>query len=114
MAVLPLYPDVPGLTFPMRESFFKPKVRMDFENGTVQSRARFTRGKKRFGLKYEKIDPVDCETLRAFFDARGGESFSFRHPLTGKTYICIFSDDDFDSSLVVGNWYDLTLNIEEI
>jgi hypothetical protein len=114
MAVLPLYPEVPGLTFPLRESYFKPKVRTEFENGMVQSRARFTRGKRRFALKYEKIDPDDCESLRAFFDARGGEAFRFKHPLTGKIYACIFSDDDFDSSLVVGNWYDLTLNIEEV
>jgi hypothetical protein len=114
VADAPQYPVVPGLTFPLRESYYKPKVRTEFENGMVQSRARFTRGKRRFGLKYDKIDPNDYETLRAFFDARGGESFRFLHPLTGKAYTCIFSDDDFEGSLVEGNWYDLSVNIEEV
>jgi hypothetical protein len=114
MADTPFLPSVDGLTFPLRESFFKPKVRTDFENGIVQSRARFTRGKRRFVLKYDKIDPADCETLRAFFDERGGQSFRFLHPLTGKQFTCIFSDDSFDPSLVEGNWYDVTVNIEEV
>ncbi len=114
MADLPQYPAIHNPTFPLRESFFKPKVRTEFENGTVQSRARFTRGKWRFGLKYDKIDPVDYETLREFFNVRGGESFRFVHPLTGKAYTCIFSDDVFEGNLVEGNWYDVTVNIEEV
>jgi hypothetical protein len=114
MSDTPYFPSVQGLTFPFRESFFKPKVRTEFENGVVQSRARFTRGKKRFVLKYDKIEYQDYEILRAFFDVRGGESFIFTHPLSKKQYTCIFSDDEFEASIVAGNWYDVTIKIEEV
>ena len=114
MADYPNFPTIAGLSYPLREPFYKPKVRTEFENGVVQSRNRFTRGKKRFGLKWEKMPFDDCQTLQAFFDQTGASPFYWVHPLTGKRYTCIFSDDEFDPSLVELDFYDVTVNIEEL
>lgn len=110
----PVFPAVAGLSYPLKESLYKPKVRMDFENGTVQSRARFTRAKRRFALKWEKMPAEDKDKIERFFDNMGGDVFLWKHPITGKQYRCIFSEDTFGPSLVELDFYDLTLNIEEI
>lgn len=110
----PVFPVVAGLSYPLKESFYKPKVRTEFENGVVQSRSRWTRGKKKFALKWEKIPMQDKELLEKFFNDTGGDVFLWKHPLTGKQYKCMFTDDSFDASLVELDDYDLTLNIEEI
>lgn len=110
---LPRFPVVGGLSYPLREPLHKPKNRTEFENGTVQSRVRFTRSRKRFALQYKEIPMEDMERLQAFFDTTGADAFIFTHPLTGREYCCIISDDAFDASLVGLDWYDVNLNIEE-
>lgn len=110
----PYFPKVSGLSYPLKESLYKPKVRTEFENGMVQSRPRFTRAKKRFVLKWEKIPLEDKENLETFFNDIGGGVFIWTHPQTDKEYRCLMSDDTFESSLVEFVWWDVNLNIEEI
>lgn len=110
----PAFPDICPPQTPLKDPLYKPKVRTEFENGTVQSRPRFTRAKKKFVLKWEKISREDRETLEAFFDAIGADVFVYTHPVTGRQYNCIISDDTFDGAYTEGDLSDVTLNIEEI
>ena len=110
---LPRFPVVGGLSYPLREPLHKPKNRTEFENGAVQSRVRFTKSRKRFALQYKEIPLEDMEILQTFFDTVGAGDFIFTHPLTGKEYRCMISDDDFDAALVRLDWYDVNMNIEE-
>ena len=114
MVDYPTFPTIAGLSYPLREPLYKPKSRTEFASGAVQSRDRFTRARKRFALKWEKMPFADCQKLEAFFSKTGADPFYWIHPLTAKKYTCIFSDDEFDASLVELDYYDVTVNIEEV
>ena len=110
----PVFPDIAGLQYPLKEQTYMPKVRTEFENGVVQSRNRFTRPKKRFALKWERMPFEDRQTLDAFFVSTGANVFLWTHPLTGVQYKCIFSDDEFSGDWTELDDSDLTVNIEEV
>ena len=114
MPEYPYFPAIAGLSYPLREPLYKPKIRTEFENGVVQMRNRFTRAKKRFALKWEKMPFEDAQTLQAFFDQTGANVFLWEHPLTHKEYKCVFSDDELDIAFVELDFADVTANIEEI
>ena len=107
------FPTVAGLNYPLKESTFYPKNRTEFENGAVQSRPRFTRAKRKFALKWDKLPLEEKNILEAFFIETGGGEFLWVHPLTGKEYTCLFSDDAFPADLVELDFYNVTVNIEE-
>ena len=114
MADHPRFPDIAGLSYPLKEQTFLPKVRTEFESGVVQSRPRFTRPKKRFALKWSRLPYTDRLTLDAFFASVGADVFIWTHPLTGVDYKCIFSDDELGGDWVELDDSDLTVNIEEV
>ncbi len=113
MADLPRFPDIALPQYPLRDPLFLPKVRTDFESGKVQSRPRFTRSKRRFALKWERLPMEDRQTLEAFFTQIGSDKFIWTHPATGQEYTCIMSDDELDATWTELDDSDVNLNMEE-
>lgn len=63
-------------------------LRSDFTAGYEQTRPKFTRARRQFGLRY-RLEATDLATLRTFETTtlvNGADSFSWTHPLTAVTY----------------------------
>lgn len=110
---LPDFPLIDAPDYPLKEPFYKPQVRNEFENGDVQARPRFTRGRKKFAVAWEKLPHEQYAVLENFFNERQGFLFWWKHPLTGRKYRCRFSGDQLDGELVELDYYKVTVNIEE-
>ena len=70
----------------------KAQVRTPFEGGYVQSRAKYTRTRKRFSLRWKALTEAQFEILENFFDANQGGSFNYAFLGTGDYR---FSSDEF-------------------
>lgn len=64
---LPDFPLIDAPDYPLKEPFYKPQVRNEFENGDVQARPRFTRGRKKFAVAWEKLPHEQYAVLENFF-----------------------------------------------
>ena len=63
-------------------------LRSESEAGYEQTRPKFTRARRSFGLRYRMSD-ADVATLRAFeltTLVNGSDSFTWTHPLTSTSY----------------------------
>lgn len=111
---LPEFPQTLGAPeYPLKEAFYKPQVRTEFENGSVQSRPRFTRGRHQFTLTWDAMPAADYATLEQFFNEFQSCLFWWAHPLTGKRYQCRFSGDKLEGELTELDFYKVSLAIEE-
>ncbi len=72
---------------------WKAQIKSGFENGAMQSRARFTSGKEKFRLSWIRMTKSDFAILKTFFLANIGNSFSWNDADMGETYTVIFSQD---------------------
>ena len=110
---LAVFPAIDAPDYSLKEAFFKPQVRSEFENGSVQSRPMFTRGRKKFSPAWDRLSAAQYAVLEQFFDEQQGNLFWWVHPLSGKKYRCRFSGDSLDGELVELDYYKLTLQLEE-
>lgn len=76
----------------------KSQIRSEFENGTVISRPRYSRGRSMFTLGWSFLHEASYQELVDFFYTNQGYTFSYEHPITGDMLTVRFSDDN------VGEW----------
>ncbi len=87
------------------ETTIKEKFQSDFEAGYVQSRKKFTRGRKKFRLVWDDsghqtLTDDEKEILDQFVNDHAGETILFPHPFKdGVSYNVLFEDDDIEFSL---------------
>ena len=111
---LPEFPQaIDAPEYPLKESFYKPQVRTEFENGSVQSRPRFTRGRRQFTLSWDAMPAEQYAVLEQFFNNYRGCLFWWPHPLTGRRYQCRFSGDRLEGELMRLDYYKVSLGMEE-
>jgi len=111
------WPSIAAPTYPMTVREYKPVIRTEFEGNYVISRPRTTRARKQWSLKWNTMVESDYQILEAFFNTYQGSAFNWTEPGTGTPYICRFSDDSLQSSVVTrGEEYirSVDLNIEEV
>ncbi len=62
-------------------------LRSAVEGGYVQTRARFTRARRRWGLTYLNLPAADITTLRGFEATtlvNGADAFTWTHPISAE------------------------------
>lgn len=95
------------------ESFVKAQTRTPFEDGTVQSRARHTRGRSKWELQYEVLNVNEIYIIRDFFYANQGALFYWTHPMTNIQYEARFSENEINVDIQSPTNCSLTIKIEE-
>lgn len=84
------FPNIKLPNFPLDETPQDPGMRSPMENGSVVSRARYTRTRRTFSLRWSSLPNADKETLFDFYDneIRGSsQTFNWTHPETSKPYV---------------------------
>lgn len=111
------YPAIQNLTgLEIKES--KPANRQTSAAGYTISTARATTAKKEFVLNYTAMPPADKTTLKDFFDANQGKSFTLSSPDPDevKDYTVIFNQDEVSFSAetqLPGKWR-TDVNLKEV
>jgi hypothetical protein len=109
MATYPSSPKPQTIT----ESFIKAQRRTPFEDGSVQSSVKHTRGRGKWELSYEEIFIEDVYTIKTFFYANQGTLFDWVNPMNSTTYSVRFSDDQLQATISSPRDCSMTVAIEE-
>lgn len=96
------------------ESFNKAQIRTPFEDGSVQSRVKHTRGRGMWELSYTEIFIEDAYAIRDFFYANQGDTFNWTHPVSGVVYEVRFSDDEISVEISSPRDCSMSFKIEEV
>lgn len=101
-------------SYGMEEEYYKPQIRAEFENGAVTSRARATKGKRRWPrLTWPALSAADWATLQAFFESKQGATFTWPHPRTAVVHTVRFSGNSLSASYNLPGRVAITLGLEE-
>ena len=90
-------------------------VRSPFEGGYQQTRPRYTRARRRFGVRY-RLQSSDLWTLRTFELTtlrNGADSFTWTHPTTSTSYTVRLAAPIAYARAQYGIW-DVSMTLEEV
>lgn len=109
-----MWPDIQNPST-LQETKIKGQLRSDFENGSVQSAAKWTRSRKKFELSWDSMSKTDKSTLETFFDNNLGGTFTWTNPADNQEYIVRFAEDEINMSPKLGNinYWKVDLELEE-
>jgi len=105
--------------YPLEEEIVKSQVRTEFENGVVQSRARYTTHKYRWTLNYPVMTTVDYQILRAHFYNNVGNTFNWVYPtitsheLSGSTIAVRYTEGSLKASWINKRYWSLSVQLEQ-
>ena len=109
--------DFPTIQLPsgMEEITEDPSLRTEFESGIVQSRARFTRVRRIWQLRWELMRGADYRALRVFYvQMRGGSlSFDWLHPAEVEVFHVRFQGEIRSRNLSHDYW-DVEITLEQV
>ena len=109
--------DWPNVQLPSgcRETTENPAIRTEMESGIVQTRARFTRVRRKWTLSWDYMKGADYRTLRNFFvEMRGSaKSFDWKHPAEGSTFQVRFNGE-IDSNNQSYDYWNVSVSLEEV
>lgn len=113
MATFPTLSEKP--TYPIEKRTEDSAIRSPFENGSVLTRARFTRLRATFTLKWNGMDNTDRDTLMAFWDTMkgGSDSFDWTDPYDSTVYLVRFTGEIKQSQIDTEHW-EIELEIQEV
>lgn len=89
MAVFPTLTQRPSFPLSPDGELGDAVLSSPFEAGYEQTRPKFTRARRNFGVNYKALPDADVATLRAFELTtlrNGADSFTWTHPLSGLGY----------------------------
>lgn len=87
-------PDWDGL----EETNHYPLHKTDSEAGYSITRPSALRSKLQLKLRWSAMPELDYQTLKTFFEANQGGTFSWTHPVSNETYTVRFTSDDLIGS----------------
>lgn len=95
------WPMTQNPAYGFQEEYTKAQIRSKFENGTVQSRAKETKGRHRWPALIWPVLPVaDYETLKTFFETNQGSAFDWTHPQSSVVYPVRFIGDSLKATYI--------------
>ena len=108
------FPSLPAPTYPLTISTEDPALKSDFENGSQQTRPKFTRQRQAWGLSWNALTTADRETLAAFFITTAGGSLSFlwTEPVTSTPIEVRFIS--FTETQLSPDLYTVSITIREV
>lgn len=106
--------EIPKPEYPMKVEHENNSITSEFEDGTVQSRRKFTRSRKTWTLKWNKLKQEYYEILEDFIVNKvhhAALAFNWDEPAAGKTYEvrCV----SFEKELVTVNYWNVELKLQE-
>ncbi len=92
------------------------RIKKTSASGHTRIRPRGRQLKKKFLLKWGKMQTADKTTLQAFFKDNFAQAFDWPHPDTGVVYTVCFVDDElnFQSSQRSRGFWSIQLTLGEI
>jgi len=74
------------------QAAYDPTLRTEFENGAVQTRARFTVSPKKWHILYRHLSDSEKNTIESFERtvSYGAGAFNWSHPRSGSSYTVRF------------------------
>lgn len=93
-----------------------PVIRSAFEDGSVQTRPRFTRIRKSWALDWRLIKEADYQAIYAHFVAQkgGSDSFTWTNYVNGMGYTVRYKEFGEAETIGIGWRYNFSLTLEEV
>lgn len=85
------WPTIAAPVFPLSEAPEDNVLRSSFDAGYEQTRQRFTRNRRTFGLRWTALKAADKALLDAFYLTNSAGSFTWTYPGTSTTYTVRFT-----------------------
>jgi len=100
-----VYPSIPLPEVGSTESHRLEAIRTEAEAGYGMTRKKFTKRRVSFVLKYNNITVDECNTIKDFFLANQGSTFTYPHVTISGTenYTVMFAMDEFPITLESGH-----------
>lgn len=109
-----VFPSIATPQYGTTDETYLPQIRTEFEGGYVQSRKQTTRARRRMTLYWAALSEADFQTLKAFFVANQGGSFSFTDPIESAAGTWRFSGNSLQGDPVTAGYRKVELPIEEV
>lgn len=96
------------------EDNIKPILKVQFQGGYEQRRAKNTRVIKKFHLGFSSLTIDEAKELEDFIISNQGLSFTFTHPLTKDNYEVVHEGDVISFSFVSAKFRSTELVLKEV
>ena len=100
-------------SYPLDEDTSLNQIKSTFENGTVQSRVKWTNSRDSFSLRWDQMAEAEFQSFKEHFQANQGSTFSWTHPITSTVYTVRYSQDSFKSTATIPGYRTVRVAIEE-
>lgn len=116
MSILNFPSDIPNPSYPLKVESENTSITSKFEEGSMQSRRKFTRSRKRFSLIWNSIHTTDFAKLDDFivnvahFTAN---AFNWINPVDNKTYV-VRCTNYKEAELNTLNYWNVSLELTEV
>ena len=107
------WPTIAAPVFPLSETPEDNVLRSSFDAGYEQTRQRFTRNRRTFGLKWNALKAVDKATLDAFYLSNSAASFGWTYPGTSTTHTVRFTGPP-QMQLTANGLYSVSVELREV
>lgn len=108
------FPTLPNPEYPFEPEYEDNSITSQFEDGTVQSRRKFTRSRTSWTLKWNSMKQSDFSVLENFIKNIAcfkANTFNWINPADGKTYTV--RSIDFKARLKFVNYWEVELKLQE-
>lgn len=110
------WPSIQAPSFPLQENMEDAVIRSDFAAGYEQTRAKFTRNRTTYGLKWPAMKSSDVESLRTFYKTtlgNGSGMCDWTYPGTSAVHAVRFNSPP-KITLVAPGIYQVECEIREV
>lgn len=111
------FPDtLPAPNYPLGEELEDSTLRSTFEDGTVQTRQKFTRIRTTYTVEWTNLPDTDKSVLQTFYknDVKGGAlAFNWVHPQSGETKLVRFTEPPKFSLTMIKYWQ-VSISLQEV
>jgi len=109
------YPTLSMNPATLEEGSYKRQIKTEFETGQVHSRPGATRARGKWTLSYSNLPDLDYQSLKTFFEANIGDTFTWTHPTTAVSKTVRFSEDTFTGKQTANypGFWDVDFQVEE-
>lgn len=116
------FPNISEPVYPLKTKWENPVIASKAENGTVITRAKFTRIREEFTLSWNALKATEYIELKKFWrETLGGSiSFHWRYPnihgdaLSGKTFVVRFASEEPTFELSLPGYYEGSITLVEV
>ncbi len=95
------------------ETWHRPMVVSEMEDGPIHSRPRWTAMRRKFSLTLTLFEDADRQTLLDFLDDVGGDLCNFLHPTTGEEIEVFVDTQNVQLKYLANNRWTVQLDLVE-